>query len=83
MAREISPWRELWDETTAIALAVLAAWLVPSVASAHPLGNFTVNHYTRIDAGRRTPCACVYVLDMAEIAALRERPRIDAAATVP
>src|SRR5205814_5840533 len=30
-------------------LAVLAASLAPGVASAHPLGNFTVNHYARLE----------------------------------
>jgi nickel/cobalt exporter len=58
------------------ALALLAAWLVPGVASAHPLGNFTVNHYARIEpAGDRV--RIVYVLDMAEIPTFQEKPRID------
>jgi hypothetical protein len=33
-------------------LALLTAWAVPGVASAHPLGNFsnfTVNHYARLE----------------------------------
>jgi nickel/cobalt transporter (NicO) family protein len=58
------------------ALALLAAWLVPGVASAHPLGNFTVNHYARIEpAGDRVQI--VYVLDMAEIPTFQEKPRTD------
>ncbi len=58
-----------------LALAVLVAALAPTIASAHPLGNFTVNHYTRIEpAGDRV--RLVYVLDMAEIATFQERPRI-------
>jgi ABC-type nickel/cobalt efflux system permease component RcnA len=58
------------------AFALLAAWLVPGVASAHPLGNFTVNHYARIEpAGDRV--RIVYVLDMAEIPTFQEKPRID------
>jgi ABC-type nickel/cobalt efflux system permease component RcnA len=58
------------------ALAVLAASLVPGVASAHPLGNFTVNHYARVEpAGDRV--RIVYVLDMAEIPTFQEKPRID------
>jgi nickel/cobalt exporter len=58
------------------AAALLAAWLVPTVASAHPLGNFTVNHYSRIEpAGDRV--RVVYVLDMAEIPTFQEKPRID------
>ena len=60
----------------ASALALLAAWLVPGVASAHPLGNFTVNHYARVEpAGDRV--SIVYVLDMAEIPTFQEKPRLD------
>ena len=57
--------------------AVLAASLMPSVASAHPLGNFTVNHYARVEpAGDRV--RVVYVVDTAEIPTFQEKPRIDA-----
>jgi len=59
-----------------IALLVLLAALAPALASAHPLGNFTVNHYTRIEpAGDRV--RLVYVLDMAEIPTFQERPRFE------
>jgi nickel/cobalt exporter len=58
------------------AAALLLGALAPSVASAHPLGNFTVNHYSRIEpAGDRV--RIVYVLDMAEIPTFQEKPRID------
>jgi nickel/cobalt exporter len=60
------------------ACALLAAmlWQV-GVASAHPLGNFTVNHYSRIEpAGDRV--RIVYVLDMAEIPTFQDKPSIDA-----
>ena len=41
-------------------------------ASAHPLGNFTINHYSRVQpAGDRI--YVLYVLDMAEIPTFRER----------
>ena len=44
-------------------------------ASAHPLGNFTINHFSRIEpSGNRI--YVVYVLDMAEIPAFRERQSI-------
>jgi ABC-type nickel/cobalt efflux system permease component RcnA len=60
----------------AAALALLAVWLIPGVASAHPLGNFTVNHYARLEpAADRV--RVVYVLDMAEIPTFQEKPRID------
>jgi nickel/cobalt transporter (NicO) family protein len=53
-------------------LAVLAALLVPATASAHPLGNFTINHYSRVQpSGDRI--YVLYVLDMAEIPTFRAR----------
>jgi nickel/cobalt transporter (NicO) family protein len=57
----------------AIVLAFIAAVLtVPSAASAHPLGNFSVNHVTtvRISADR---VELRYLLDQAEIPTIRER----------
>jgi nickel/cobalt exporter len=48
------------------ALVALMALLVPAVASAHPLGNFTINHYAGIEvAGSRVYVK--YALDVAEI----------------
>jgi nickel/cobalt exporter len=50
----------------ALAAAIVAAALVPSVAAAHPLGNFTVNRFARVEvAGHRLYVR--YVLDLAEI----------------
>jgi len=47
-------------------LAVLAALVLPAAASAHPLGNFTINRFSRLEAsGPRL--YVLYVLDMAEI----------------
>src|SRR5205823_2702073 len=46
--------------------AVLAALVLPVAASAHPLGNFTVNRFSRIEvSGSRIYVR--YVLDLAEI----------------
>jgi nickel/cobalt transporter (NicO) family protein len=46
--------------------AVLAAVTFPAAASAHPLGNFTVNRFSRVEvAGPRVYVR--YVLDLAEI----------------
>lgn len=57
-----------------LALA-LATLLAPAAASAHPLGNFTVNRYSRVElSGDRI--YVLYVLDMAEIPAYQERQRI-------
>src|SRR5262249_10772708 len=50
-----------------VALVVLlGALIVPSIAAAHPLGNFTVNRFSRVEvSGPRL--YVLYVLDMAEI----------------
>jgi ABC-type nickel/cobalt efflux system permease component RcnA len=48
------------------------ALVMPGVAGAHPLGNFTINHYSRVQpSGDRI--YVLYVLDMAEIPTFRER----------
>lgn len=59
--------------TLALALAALAA---PAPAAAHPLGNFSVNSYCRIEpsaGGVRLR----YALDMAEIPTFQERAALD------
>ena len=55
----------------------LAFGLAPGAAEAHPLGNFTINQYTRLEAGRNT-LRLRYVVDMAEIPAFQERQAMDA-----
>ena len=45
-------------------------------AAAHPLGNFTVNHYTRLDLSAER-LAVYRILDIAEIPAFREIQEID------
>jgi nickel/cobalt transporter (NicO) family protein len=60
-----------------LALLGVALWLgLPIVALAHPLGNFTINHYSRIDL---TPnqARIFYVLDMAEIPTVQIIQQID------
>ena len=52
------------------------AALVPAVAMAHPLGNFTVNQYSRLDLGDAVSVR--YVLDMAEIPTFQRRQIVDA-----
>jgi nickel/cobalt exporter len=50
----------------------LAGLAVPALADAHPLGNFTINRYSRIDvSGNRV--YVLYVLDMAEIPTFQAR----------
>jgi nickel/cobalt transporter (NicO) family protein len=59
-----------------VATALVAAWLLPSAASAHPLGNFSVNHLTqvRISEGR---AELHYILDQAEIPTFQEAQKFD------
>jgi nickel/cobalt exporter len=60
-----------------VLIAVLAlAALAPAVAMAHPLGNFTVNQYTRLDLGT-SDVSVRYVLDMAEIPTFQRRGIVD------
>lgn len=64
-----------------IALLLLAAAGVgmlsrPSAAAAHPLGNFTVNRYARVEPGAEV-VRVVYALDMAEIPSFQEMSTID------
>jgi len=47
-------------------------------AIAHPLGNFTVNHYARITVGADR-ATVRYVIDMAEISTLQELQKLDGA----
>ena len=51
--------------------------LLPALASAHPLGNFTINHFAalRVDGGQ---VALDVVIDRAEIPTFQERQKLDA-----
>ena len=57
-------------------LLVTAFLLGATAASAHPLGNFTINHFTRIEVGSDR-VKLHGVIDMAEIPAFQELDRID------
>ncbi len=61
----------------ALALAILALIVLPAVVLAHPLGNFTINHYAglRIEPDRIT---LDLVIDQAEIPAFQARQALDA-----
>jgi nickel/cobalt transporter (NicO) family protein len=61
-----------------IALAAVAALILPAAASAHPLGNFTINHYARAELSGGG-LYLRYVADLAEIPAFRERGAVEAA----
>jgi len=66
---------------TALLLAVLAALLFPLAASAHPLGNFTINRYSRIELSPER-VTVRYVLDLAEIPTLQELQAVGATGAV-
>jgi nickel/cobalt exporter len=54
-----------------VAIAACAALVTPRTALAHPMGNFSINHYTRIIAGARE-VELDYIIDMAEIPTFQE-----------
>jgi nickel/cobalt transporter (NicO) family protein len=57
-----------------LAAVAACALAVPAAASAHPLGNFTINHFARVEvAGDRLYVR--YVLDLAEIPTYEARQR--------
>ena len=59
-------------------MVAAALFAMVSAAAAHPLGNFTVNHLSRITSAGDT-VAIRYVLDMAEIPAFALDRSLDAA----
>jgi ABC-type nickel/cobalt efflux system permease component RcnA len=62
----------------AVAAAAVALVIgLPTAASAHPLGNFTVNRYSGVVVGTDT-VTVQHVLDIAEIPTAQRSPRIDA-----
>jgi nickel/cobalt transporter (NicO) family protein len=56
--------------------AATAVLLAPAIASAHPLGNFTINHYAGLSVDRDGVDVDV-VIDMAEIPTFQERQTMD------
>ncbi|MGR8012142.1 nickel/cobalt transporter [Streptomyces hypolithicus] len=71
----LTPRRPLSGLLTVLLVAATLAAAAPA-ATAHPLGNFTVNHYTGLTL-RPDGLDAVIVVDRAEIAAAQERPRVD------
>ncbi len=63
--------------TVRFILFVFFALLATSRAAPHPLGNFTVNHYTRIETDA-DELRLRYVVDYAELAAFQELQTLDA-----
>ncbi|HEX8969248.1 MAG TPA: hypothetical protein VF937_15295 [Chloroflexota bacterium] len=65
-------WRRWWV-TVSVCLAMIGGGLMLTArpAAAHPLGNFTVNHYARVELGG-TSARVRYVLDLAEVPSVQE-----------
>ncbi|HEX5621691.1 MAG TPA: sulfite exporter TauE/SafE family protein [Solirubrobacteraceae bacterium] len=61
-----------------LTVAVIALLVAPGVASAHPLGNFSVNHLAEVSVSADR-VDVRYVLDQAEIPTFQERDLSDAA----
>jgi ABC-type nickel/cobalt efflux system permease component RcnA len=60
-------------------LAALASLALPAAATAHPLGNFSINHLVQVSVSRHA-IDLRYVLDQAEIPTFQERGLSDAEA---
>jgi ABC-type nickel/cobalt efflux system permease component RcnA len=74
-----TPPRPRWRLAAGPAVLAALAWLalLPATALAHPLGNFTINHYAGLTIGR-TSIVVDLVIDMAEIPTFQERQGMDA-----
>ena len=58
-------------------VAAVGGLVLATSASAHPLGNFTINHYSRIEpSGNRL--YVLYVLDLAEIPTFQAKSKVAA-----
>lgn len=69
--------RQYWRHIVASLLAILVYLISsPHRVAAHPLGNFSVNTYSRLELGAGE-IRLLYIVDMAEIPAFQERARID------
>lgn len=66
-----------WRRTIAIVTSLWLALALPSAAWAHPLGNFTINHFAGLHVAQQE-VTVDYVLDMAEIPAFQEIASFDA-----
>jgi len=66
-----------WRRTIAIVTSLWLALALPAAAWAHPLGNFTINHFAGLHVAQQQ-IKLDYVLDMAEIPAFQEIATFDA-----
>src|SRR6476646_4677890 len=65
-----------YQRVNSFLLIVLCCVASAGYALAHPLGNFTINHYSHIEIGERQ-IKLRYVIDMAEIPTFQELQTID------
>ena len=73
--------RNKWARLAAITLQLALVFVPAKIASArqqlpHPLGNFTINRYSRLEVAK-DKITLVYIVDRAEIPAFQERELID------
>jgi nickel/cobalt exporter len=68
--------RRAFRTVSATVAALIVGLAIPIVAAAHPLGNFTINHYAGITVAP-TAIHLDIVIDMAEIPAFQERQTMD------
>jgi nickel/cobalt transporter (NicO) family protein len=73
--RAASLW--LWLSLCLITTLAFLVLLPFKEAGAHPLGNFTINHYSRLEFADDT-VRITYVLDLAEIPTFQQMDRLDA-----
>src|SRR5262245_59468579 len=45
-------------------------------ANSHPMGNFSISHYSKLTVGR-TALTLLYIIDMAEVPTFQEKSRLD------
>lgn len=64
-------------QVSAAFFTLVLAILPAQAALAHPLGNFTINRYSRLEL-ERTQTNLVYIVDRAEVPTFQEREKIDA-----
>ena len=67
----------IWRRAVTVIITLGLTLLLPTAVFAHPLGNFTINHYAGLNVSREL-VTVDYVLEMAEIPAFQEITSFDA-----
>jgi nickel/cobalt transporter (NicO) family protein len=58
-------------------LAVLICLVLDSIALAHPMGNFSISHYSSLKV-EMSGVELLYIIDMAEVPTFQDKPELDA-----